>query len=34
MHCVKLMRMLVEYLVDALSKTNVYACGVPSGCTV
>ena len=24
MHCVKLMCMYVEYLVDALCKTNVY----------
>ena len=34
MHCVKLMCMSVEYLVDALYKANVYACGVPSRCTV
>ena len=34
MHCVKLMCMSVEYLVDTLCKANVYVCGVPSGCTV
>ena len=34
MYCVKLMCMYAEYLVDALCKTNVYVCGVPSGCTV
>ena len=34
MHCIKLMCMPVEYLVDALCKTNVHVCGVHSGCTV
>ena len=34
MHCVKLMCMSVEYLVDTLCKANVYARGVPGGCTM